>query len=312
MKLNLPEGVSRKLARHALEFDKHSPTIFFAAGVVGTITSTALACRATLQVSDVLAKAEDDIRTAHTVQELKPEEYSDEEVANIEKHVRIRTAFEIGALYAPAIGVGLLGLAALTHSNNLLSRRNAAISAAYVAVDQAFREYRERVVEHYGPEKDRELRYGVEKVQVVDPETGRKKNVHRVTSKAPSQYAKFFGAPNPNWNGNAEYNLLFLRAQQEYANQLLHARGHVLLNDVYDGLGIARTPAGCVVGWVLGHGDDYIDFGLWDPNGNLDVIDFVKIEDGAILLDFNVDGLVYDLIGEDESVKEEEEPWHAG
>ena len=60
-------------------------------------------------------------------------------------------------------------------------------------------------------------------------------------------------------------------------------------------LGIPRSQAGAVVGWVLGEGDDYIDFGMFDGN-NMATRDFVNGYERSILLDFNVDGVIYDLI----------------
>jgi hypothetical protein len=87
---------------------------------------------------------------------------------------------------------------------------------------------------------------------------------------------------------------MFIRSQQNYANDLLNARGHVFLNEVYDMLGIERTSAGAVVGWVRGNGDNEIDFGVLNDlhSGQR----FINGDERSVLLDFNVDGVVYDLI----------------
>jgi hypothetical protein len=91
--------------------------------------------------------------------------------------------------------------------------------------------------------------------------------------------------------------------QQNFANDRLRAKGHLLLNDVYDSLGLPRTAAGCVVGWVKGGngqttaGDGYVDFGLFDPETQ-EIRDFFRGDNGALWLDFNVDGEVYKLIGD--------------
>jgi hypothetical protein len=79
---------------------------------------------------------------------------------------------------------------------------------------------------------------------------------------------------------------------------MLRARGHVFLNDVYDSLGIPRSKAGAVVGWVLnrnGEGDNFISFGVFDGTTQ-EIRDFVNGYEGSILLDFNVDGVIYDKI----------------
>jgi hypothetical protein len=68
----------------------------------------------------------------------------------------------------------------------------------------------------------------------------------------------------------------------------------VFLNDVYDLLGMDRTPAGAVVGWVKGHGDGYITFMLDD--NKREVYDFFEGNEKSVWLDFNVDGVVYKLI----------------
>jgi hypothetical protein len=98
---------------------------------------------------------------------------------------------------------------------------------------------------------------------------------------------------NPNWQKNSEHNKLFLKCQQSYANDMLQARGHVFLNEVYSWLGLEHSKAGAVVGWVINSdGDNFVDFGIFDPGNSR----FVNGQERSILLDFNVDGVIYDKI----------------
>ena len=51
------------------------------------------------------------------------------------------------------------------------------------------------------------------------------------------------------WNRNGTYNLMFLRSQERYCNDILRNRGHIFLNEVFDMLGLPRTKLGQIVGW---------------------------------------------------------------
>jgi len=163
----------------------------------------------------------------------------------------------------------------------------------YAALEKGFNEYRARVISKYGEDEDRDLRYGTREIETEV--RGKKKKITRVGLGEPSIYARFFDVSSPSWSKEPEYNLIFLKCQQNYANDLLHARGHVFLNEVYDMLGIPRSKAGAVVGWLLGVGDDFINFGVFDDRSDK-ARDFVNGFEGSILLDFNVDGVVYDRI----------------
>ena len=110
-----------------------------------------------------------------------------------------------------------------------------------------------------------------------------------------SEYARYFDESNPNWDENPAFSLMFLRGQQQIANDIFHTRGHLFLNEVYDMLGYEHDPAGAVVGWVKGEGDDFVDFGL-DDKTNKDVRRFVNGKENIILLDFNVSGVIWDKI----------------
>lgn len=297
----LPETVGRMIAHNTLLVQKNSPELLFAAGIVGMVGSTVLACRATLKLDEVLDEAQRKLELAKTLQH---DEYSEKDRSRDVSLIYFQTSVKTVKIYGPAIIVGGLSVAALTKSHTILTKRNAALTAAYAALEKGFNEYRARVIEKYGEEQDRNFRYGTQQVEVVDPDTNRKKIVTRVGPGEPSIYARFFDYSSSSWSKEPEYNLIFLKCQQNYANDLLRARGHVFLNEVYDMLGIPRSKAGAVVGWLLsrhGETDNFINFGVFD--GRTDQArDFVNGAEGAILLDFNVDGVIYDKIdtpGED-------------
>jgi len=79
---------------------------------------------------------------------------------------------------------------------------------------------------------------------------------------------------------HAEYNKLFLRFQQNWANDMLRDRGHLFLNEIFDVLGLPRSKVGSLVGWIYEEGV-HVDFGANTPR-----------EDGSIMLDFNVQGVI--------------------
>ena len=69
----------------------------------------------------------------------------------------------------------------------------------------------------------------------------------------------------------------------------------LFLNEVYDMIGFEHTPEGAVAGWVKDNGDGFVSFGLDDVN-NESARRFVNGEDNVVLLDFNVDGIIFDKI----------------
>lgn len=293
----IPNKATQLVGRQILQAQKHSPTVLFAGGVVGVVATVVLASRATLKLDQVL---EDTQKQLIDIGQVEHEQYSEQDRSRDKVVVYVQTGLTIAKLYAPAVLIGVSSIAALTGSHVVLTRRNAALTAAYAAVEKGFAEYRSRVVSEFGEDKDRELRYGYETREFVkESKNGPEVTSHkRVSGNTPSVYARFFDQFSKSWSQEPEYNLMFLRCQQTYANDLLHSRGHVFLNEIYDMLGIDRTKAGAVVGWIInddGSGDNHIDFGIFDGD-NPRARDFVNGREGSILLDFNVDGVIYDKI----------------
>lgn len=301
----VPNVATRTVAHKLLLAKKNSPGLLFGAGVVGMVGSTVLACRATLKMQTLIDTTENDLKLTRS---LEHREYSDHDRQKDVAIIYTRSVVSVARLYAPSILLGAASIAALTKSHTQLIERNLALTAAYAAVDRAFGEYRGRVVEKYGEDQDREFRFATEEVEIID-DRGVQRTQLMPGPDSATMYARFFDEYSPNWSKEPEYNLLFLRCQQNYANDLLKSRGHIFLNEVYDMLGLERSRAGAVVGWIISDdGDNYIDFGVFDGDSR-NSRDFVNGREGSLLLDFNVDGVIYDQIPE--SKKGERIQWQS-
>jgi len=308
-KTELMTTVSSSFNKMGFQIKKHSPEILVVAGVVGVVASAVMACKATIKVSEILENSKEAINSIHdcAANESLAEEYTPEDAKKDLAIVYVQTGIKLAKLYAPAVALGVLSLGSILASNNILRKRNVALAAAYATVDKGFKEYRNRVVERFGEEVDRELRHNIKakKIEkIVIGEDGKEKKVKETIQVAEnpntySDYARFFDDGCTGWEKDSEYNLMFLRAQQQYANDKLRANGHLFLNEVYDMLGIPRTKAGQVVGWVYDAknpiGDNYVDFGIYDIHRET-VRNFVNGYERTILLDFNVDGNIWDLM----------------
>lgn len=292
----IKNAVTSKAGRQILIGKKHSPVIMFGVGIAGTVGTVVLACRATLKVEEVLDEAD---KKRQLINTLQSEKYSENDRKKDNLYLTIQTVAHVCKLYAPAIGLGVVSVGLLTGSHLTLTRRNVAVTAAYKAVEESFNNYRHQVREDLGEEKELDYYRGVRAEEVHDTKKGVVDNKKRYINPGggpTSPYSYYFGRNNVNWDDRPEYNLLFLRANQTWANNQLISRGHVMLNDVLDALGMERVKEGFIVGWVKNSNhDNEVDFGVFDTKNMDKFYDFVVGEDG-LWLDFNVDGSVYDKI----------------
>ena len=299
-------AAAKALGRNGLILKKYSPEILISIGIAGILTSTVLACKATLKVEKVLIDGED--RVSDIKWTMGPERNDGVEVVGYKKELakaKVRTGVELVKLYGPSVVLGTVSIACIVGSHNIMQSRNLALVAAYNTIQEGFNNYRRQVVEEFGEDKDRQYKFGITEETVTEvekDENGKSKKVKKVIETSDptkhSQYARFFDESNPNWTANAEYNLAFLRSIQNFANDRLRINGHLFLNDVYDMLGYDHTSPGQVVGWVMDKNDGkdhFIDFGIYDMN-NPRARMFVNGAERSILLDFNVDGVVFDKI----------------
>ena len=310
-KLQIVNTMTRSLHRVGFKFKKHSPEILVGAGIVGVVTSGVMACKATTKLDEILEEPKEKIEKIHELMEnpdMVPEgkEYTEEDGKKDLTIMYVQSAVKVAKLYAPAVILGTASIAAIVGGHHILRKRNVALAAAYATIDKGFKEYRGRVIERFGEELDKELKYNIKAKEIEETivnedgtETTVKKTVNVANPSQVSDYARFFDDGCTGWTKDPEFNLMFLKDQQRYANDLLESRGHLFLNEVYDMLGIPRTTAGAVVGWIYDKknpiGDNEVDFGIYDLYDEKKR-DFVNGYERTILLDFNVDGEIYKLI----------------
>lgn len=312
--MKLTENVGKAFGKTKLSIKKHSPEILMIGGAIGVVSSAIMACRATTKLSKVMAEHDQNVKQIHHVAnnpDVLPanKTYTKEDAKKDIAITYTQTGLKLVKLYAPSVILGALSLTCMITSNNILRQRNAGLAAAYAVVDGGFKSYRKNVVERFGEEVDKELKYNIKAKEIETVEVdknGKEKTVKKTENVASpidqySGYARFFTAGCENWQKDAEHNLWFLKQQQNYANEKLRAQGYLFLNDVYDMLGIPRSKAGQFVGWIYDDknpnhkGNNFVDFGIYNLNIEANG-DFVNGYEPTIILDFNVDGPIYDLI----------------
>lgn len=300
-KTEIMKSVNGVASKTVMKLKKHSPKILVVAGIAGTVVSAVLACKATTKVAEILDETKGTLDTIHEGMEtgaINGQEYTTEDGKKDTVVVYAQTGMKLAKLYGPAIILGTLSITSILASNNILRKRNVALGAAYAAIDKSFKEYRGRVIERFGEQVDTELKYGIkakkfEEIE-VDPETGKEKKVKKTVMVADpnlqSDYAVYFDSKSRNYETNPDYNRMFLKAQQAFANDKLQTRGHLFLNEVLDDLDLPRTPAGQIVGWTKDGPDGYVNFRIVEVER--------ETEDGrhepALLLDFNVEGNIWE------------------
>lgn len=316
--MSILNSMSRKVHKFGFNVKKHSPEILAVTGTIGVVASAVMACKATTKLNDILEDSKEDIDLIHEKSEdidfCEKHDYTEEDTKKDLLIVYAQTGIKMVKLYGPSIALGTLSLGCLLQSSNILRKRNVALAAAYATVDKGFKQYRGRVVERFGDAVDRELRYNIkakEVEEIVVDENGNetvvKKTINVVNQEDISEFGREFSQYtvnrkgktilNPYWQPVNDYNLVFLKKQEQYANQILRSKGYLILNDVYDMLGLPPTKEGHIIGWIYCEdeanpmGDNYVDFGL----NNNDVL-FSDDDESSLVLDFNVDGSIWEYM----------------
>lgn len=283
------------------------PEIYMGLGIVCVAAGVVMCCKATLEVDEIVEDHKETMDRIHGAVENKTKKddgsaYSEQDAKMDTMKQYGKTVGRLGRVYGPGIGFTVLGVGFFFAAYKILKMRNIALIGVCQALQTKLNDYDRRLAEDYGEDVAYAYRNGLEIEKVkekVTDEDGKKStkesNVFHA-DKMNSPYSRFFDESSKYWRKYSDVNLLFLKMAQAEANRKLQDRGSVFLNEVYDMLDIPRTPEGAHVGWLKdGDGDGFVDFGVFDGDTPA-ARRFVNGYENVILLDFNVDGVIYNKL----------------
>lgn len=307
-KIELMNTLTRSVNRAGLKLKKHSPEILVVAGVVGAVTSAVMACKASTKLSGVLEETKNQLDEMHDYIEKEgySEVYTEEDAKKDTTIIYVQTGVKLAKLYTPAVILGCLSIGAILASSNILRKRNIALAAAYTTVEQSFKDYRSRVIERFGKDLDRDLKYNIkaqEVEEVVTNEDGTeqtvKSTVNVIDPNTIDDTSRIWYEGCRGWTKDPEVNLMYLKRLQAWFTDKLRSKGYLFLSEVYEELGFAVTPNSRVIGWIYNEkepiGDNFVDFGIYDIH-DAQKANFVNGYERSILLEFNHDGNIFNKI----------------
>lgn len=288
------------LGRSALKLQNASPHILVIIGTGGIVFAGVKACMATLKLEDTIDAGRDkiiDIKIRHN-EESDGVVYDKKYHDNLNR-AKMEAALNIAKLYAFPVALGAVSIGCIAGGHVILTRRCAAAMATCQMLQETVDKYREFINNNQADL----LPEGSDEPSVCETNDDTELNKKSSSPDTTSIYSVIFDQMSQRFDETSwEYNLAFLRRAQSYFNDLLIVRGHVFLNEVYDYLDVPRTKAGQVVGWYRNPNDpsrdNFISFGI-DMAQDKMTYKFVNgqcADDMGVLLDFNVDGVILDLI----------------
>ena len=314
---NVLSGSSKTAAKVAFKLKKAAPTIAVVSGTIGTVGAGVWAVKKTAtDAPDVLDEIKEDISN------VKEKELGTGALVG----AYAKGGLKIIKLYSGPIILEVGSVCAILYGYNIVNGRLVAMGATAAALEElnartnaTVQNYRRALAERYGADFDKDIAFSEsdlianfgnpEEAIPVEKKVDEDGNEHEEEGhwelsrdvKNPcdviSPYAVIFDETSTEWSTDPEYNKMTLRRIQQICNDLLHSRGHLFLNDVYHELGLPDTRIGQMVGWIDGgDGDNYVDFGIYDIQAVNNRREFINGYEPSIILDFNVDGVIWDKI----------------
>ena len=220
--------VSLFLKEELMKFDierfikQNKATILAVAGAVGMTVSVGLAIRNTAKYKDII----------HSKDNKK--------IDNIE---RLKVAVP---LYLPVVLLTGSSLACIVSATVLNTKRQRSMTAAYILLENGFKQYRDKVAELYGSD-------ATQKVETeITNDKFEEKNPQLEILENDLFYDEYRGE-------FFESTLDYVREAMYHVNRNFILRGYSTLNEVYDFLNLSHTEQGDILGWSTDYG--WCDYG---------------------------------------------------
>ena len=312
---------TQMLSKTAFKLKKASPTIMVIGAAIGGVTATVLACRATLKAQDILAEHKTSVEKIHEakdkvdageIQLSEGEAYTEKDMKDDITKQYLKTGLELAKVYAPAIGMGAASIGCMFGSHHIMTKRNATLTAAYIALEQTFNSYKNRVTDRFGERVQHELEQNIKAVEVETKKVDENgveeviKEYKDIAEQANDPCALVFDETVDTWQRDADLNRNYLLLMESAANKRLRTQGHLFLNEVLSMIGThggqsLRTPTGQIVGWIYDPDNaslhNQVDFGIANYVPDNEALNsFIRGEERSVIMHFNCDGIIIDKI----------------
>lgn len=313
-KTEIMEKMTRTASKCGYKLKKASPTIMIVGAAIGGVTATVLACKATVKAQDILTEHYAQVESIHTAKKQieDGETYTEKDYKSDITTTYVQTGLKLAKVYAPAVTLGAVSLGCMFGSHHIMSKRNASLTAAYIALDKAFEEYKSRVSDRFGSRVQEELEHNIKAVELESKSTNEQgveetiKEYKDIAMQHTSPYTCIFDETVDTWQPDNMLNRNYLFLMEQAANKRLRTQGHLFLNDVLASLGThggvtLKTPEGQIVGWIYDPNDptrqNHVDFGVTNyVKGDEALNSFINGGERSVMLRFNCDGPIIDKI----------------
>ena len=216
---------------------RNSPAILTGLGCAGVLTTAILTGRATLRASEILKM------------EVPDEQLPATEIVKLTWKV-----------FIPPVLVGASSIACIIGANTINTHRNAALAALYSLSETAFREYKEKVVEEIGRNKELKVRDSIAQDRVTTNPVGDR----TIIFTGNGEVLCYDALCDRYFKSSAEK----IRQQVLELNEDLRNDMWLDLNDLYYAIGLPSTKLGNQVGFDIDKGYIQVDYtGTLTPEG---------------------------------------------
>lgn len=297
---NLTNTLSRVGTAAFRTLEHHAPKILLGTSIVCGIGATVTACKATLKLPETMKEITENVEAAKAIEVEEGEQDAAKNKEVVKSY--ISGGVKLAKLYGPSVGLTVTSVACALAGNRMMNQRYAGALAALGSTEKMFDNYRKRVVEEFGEEKDTQFANGIREVVTEEPVLNKDgtpktdKNGEVKTTKKTSveydpnvnKYSRMFDElSSKEWDPNPDYNVSTLLGRQQYFNDMLHAHRYLFLNDVYKELGYPVTAYGQDMGWVIDEDtpNAVVDLGLYDitNSGKRRIEDIDKYTNACLL-----------------------------
>ena len=312
---NGPGVVSRLINTIKNTGIKKSPELLVIGGTVAFAATLYSMYKTTLKTKEVVDRANEEVSAIKDT--VGSAEYTEEDRAEDIKIVKRESAKKIVKAAFPTFVLAVGTLGCFFGADYIRKQRHAALFAAAEMTMHSYNNYRQGVIDRFGPEVDKELKYKLftetQEVEEINEETGKKKKVKKKVLNTNydgySEFARVFDESNEKYEKNLFYdekdgkdrpyglkNLEFIIEMQRAANKKLRKEGVLTINEVYEMLRFDKIPAGSCAGWVWDINNPdcidncHVDFGIFDKD-SAELKAIMLGNESSFVLDFNIDTL---------------------